>query len=212
MFGKTYVYSVKAPKGWVLDNGAGIPDRIRSVFYKQGESWKDGEVTAYTKAIILNENVKTIDTIVKSYVNRAKSEGLDDYQVEKAYDVVADLGAKGEVYYFASKAEGTVEAICFFPEKKTVNKVIMKAGSKEGLVENINAFRQLCESYYFVGDDGNREAVQKAFKEMKEKEQAIVNKRIQKEVAELKAAHEEEVRKQKEKTERIINSFFGTKD
>lgn len=209
MYGKTYVYSLKAPIGWILDNEAGVPDRIRSVFYKEGESWKGGDVTAYTKATVLNDSVKTIDDVVKVYTDRAKAEGADDYEGVKAYSIQSDLGNKGQVYYFASKKANRVEAICFYKEKKTVNAVILKAKNKESFLDNIEDFKALSKSYYYVKDEGTKEVVQKAFKDMVIKEQEIAQKKADAETAKMKAEFEEKVRKQEEQTQKIINSFFG---
>jgi len=47
LYGKNFSYAVGEPKGWVLDSEAGKSQDLSVVFYKQGQSWQNGNAVIY---------------------------------------------------------------------------------------------------------------------------------------------------------------------
>jgi len=68
VYGQDHVFSLKAPKGWMLDNESGASQGAHAVFYQKGGSWEKSAVVAYANARPRNNEVKTADDAAKAVV------------------------------------------------------------------------------------------------------------------------------------------------
>ncbi len=47
--GKDYAFEIKAPRSWVLDNGAAKDQGINLVFYPTGTNWDNSKAVIYVR-------------------------------------------------------------------------------------------------------------------------------------------------------------------
>jgi hypothetical protein len=52
LHGEDHVYTLQAPKGWILDNQSGTGQGLHAVFYKVGGSWGKSPVVMYTNVLM----------------------------------------------------------------------------------------------------------------------------------------------------------------
>jgi len=169
IYGKDHVFSLQAPKGWVLDNESGVSMGVHAVFYKEGSTWADSRSVAYARSRPLEEGVQTIDDTVRKLIADFHQGGSPDYQGKKVREIETESGKKGVIYHFSGDKWGNFEAVCYFKEEKTINFVVLSCRGKDDFDSSLESFLELSKSYTFISDEYTLE-VKEAFEKAKEAE------------------------------------------
>src|SRR5271154_2921019 len=80
VYGKNHAFWVVAPKGWVLDNQAGVDQGLYAVFYPKGSSWKKSPVVMYANTTF--KGVKGHETFQK-VIEEDVAQYRDEYHTKK---------------------------------------------------------------------------------------------------------------------------------
>ncbi|MFC4994647.1 hypothetical protein [Rubritalea tangerina] len=153
IYGKDHVFSLKAPKKWMLDNESAAKQGVHAVFYKQGGSWENSTTVAYARARPIDSEVKSIEDAVKYLIKDFKQNGNPNYAGKKVKTLKSESGNKGTIYHFSGDQWGNYEAVCYFKENKTINMIILTGRNKKDFESSLKAFESLCKSYLFIGEE-----------------------------------------------------------
>jgi len=152
LYGQTYAFHVKAPKGWIFDNESGLQQGMDCVFYPKGQTWEDSPVIAYARARERTKEVQTADDAAKAAIDDFHAKGNPKYEGKRVKTIKTKNGKEGVIYHFSGDRFGNYEAMVYFVEEKTINMVILNARKQKAFENALPAFDQLAESYIFLGD------------------------------------------------------------
>ena len=152
LYGQTYAFHVKAPKGWIFDNESGVQQGMDCVFYPKGQTWEDSPVIAYARARERTKEVQTADDAAKAAIDDFHARGNPKYEGKRVKTIKTKNGKEGVIYHFSGDKFGNYEAMVYFVEDKTINMVILNARKQKAFESALPAFEQLAESYVFLGD------------------------------------------------------------
>lgn len=153
VYGKNHAFWVVAPKGWVLDNQAGVDQGLYAVFYPKGSSWQKSPVVMYANTTFKGvKGQETFQKVVDSDVKQYR----DEYHTKKIVNAPAlSNGEKNRtavVKYFLGDGNGNYEACAYIEESKIVVFLVMSAKSQKQFDDNLPAFKALVGSYSFMTD------------------------------------------------------------
>jgi len=153
IFGKDHAFNLTAPKGWVLDNESAAHQGIHAVFYPKSETWEDSAVTAYVGSLPRNRGFSSVEDVVKGNVANFRRDGHPHYEAQKIKPITTASGRRAVIYHYRGDKWGNYEAAAYFPEKKTINFVVLNCRTKKDFNKAIGPFEALVNSYMFMGDD-----------------------------------------------------------
>ena len=162
IYGKDHVFSLKAPKNWVLDNESAADSGVHAVFYKEGGSWANSKAVAYARARPIDKQVTSVKSAVDYLLADFHKNGSPNYVGKKVQEVKTAAGKIGLIYHFSGDQWGNYEAVCYFKEKKTINMVVMTSRDKKAFDAAQTSFVSLCKSYIYINDHYNKESIKKA--------------------------------------------------
>jgi hypothetical protein len=152
IYGTNHVFSLKAPKGWVLDNESGVKQGIHAAFFPKGGTWSDSKVVAYARVRQKKDGAPTVAQQVEDTVKHFRENDSPKYEGKKATTVKAEAGKVGEIYHFTGDQWGNFEAVAYFPEEKTINFIVMSVRDEKTFKDALPAFEELAKSYRFIGE------------------------------------------------------------
>lgn len=155
VYGKNHVFSITAPKGWILDNQAGVSEGLHAVFYPVGGSWQKSIAVMYASTGSLTDgefktldDLITKDTLTFRQASKTMFIGLKDSIIIDAENKVA-----ARVIAFEKDDYGNYERVAYIQHPKFVAMMILTSRTKEDYEKNLDAFAALVRSYIFLADD-----------------------------------------------------------
>ncbi|MDR3404461.1 MAG: hypothetical protein P4L99_18315 [Chthoniobacter sp.] len=152
VYGENYAFSLKAPKGWMLDNETAVGQGFDAVFYPKGSTWEKSVVVAYARAQTRTKEVATADDAAKEAIADFRAKGMAKYDGKRVKTIKTKAGKEGVIYHFSGDKWGNYEAMVYFVEEKTINLMVLNARNRKAFEAALPAFDQLAESYGFMGD------------------------------------------------------------
>jgi hypothetical protein len=152
IYGSDHAFSLRAPKGWVLDNESAVDQGIRAVFYPKGSSWADSKVVAYARARPKTDKITNADDVAKAVVEDFHAHGSPKYEGKKVQPLKTESGREAVIYHFSGDQWGNSEAVAYFVEDKTVNFLVFTSRDAKTFADSLPAFEALAKSYIFMGD------------------------------------------------------------
>src|ERR1700722_10532866 len=73
--GKDYAFEIKAPRSWVLDNGAAKNQGINLVFYPTGTTWDTSKAVIYVRVRTIGPAVRNIADQVNDTLHNLRESG-----------------------------------------------------------------------------------------------------------------------------------------
>lgn len=148
VYGEGYAFNLKAPKGWTLDNSAGVSQKLNAVFYPNGSNWSDSPIVAYAQSRPKTPTIQNGDDAAKDTIKRFHEQGNSpNYQGTKLKTLKTDGGAEATLYQFSGDQWGNYEVAAYFVEKDRINFVVMNSRDKKLFDQNLPAFEALAKSY-----------------------------------------------------------------
>lgn len=148
LYGKNHVFSLKAPKGWVLDNQSGVSQGIYAVFYEVGGSWENSPAVMYARGVAKDPIPQTINEFVSNdsltFVERDRT-----IKIQDASSLKTEHGKVAIVKWFFYSE---YEAVAYIDEEKSVAMVVLTSRNEEEFKKNYPAFEELVSSYWFIAD------------------------------------------------------------
>ena len=153
IYGEDHSFWLAAPKGWVLDNQAGVSHGLHAVFYPKGSTWANATVVMYANVAHKGKKgEETLQTLMDGDVARFR-ERAPKLVVKRAKDLTTKDKKKAVVRHFSGDAWGNSEAVAYIDEKKVIVILVMTSKTKKGFEASLPAFAELVGSYaFFTGD------------------------------------------------------------
>lgn len=148
VYGTNRAFALTAPAGWVLDNEAGASEGMYAVFYREGESWKNGTAVMYA-----NTSEKA-DRSMEEWIDEDIRDFNTDYPdlaVKEGSDIAFGKG-RALVRYYSSKAYGQNEAVAYINAGKTGVAIVLTSRDKAAFDKALGDFEKLVRSYQSVTD------------------------------------------------------------
>lgn len=156
IYGKDHVFSLKAPKGWSLDNTSGAKGGLHAVFFPQESSWAKSKAVAYARSRSIEAKLKSEEDLVKIVIAQFHENGSPNYKGVKDQEIKTKSDKIGVVYKFTGDKFGNFEAACYFKEKKTINYIVLSSRDKASFEKAWEPFLALCKSYRYITDGYNK--------------------------------------------------------
>ena len=151
--GDDHLFMVAAPPGWVLDDTSGMGSRIRCVFYPKGQKWVDAPTVMYVNPLhgyALKE--RTVSNMIaaneQEFHKRAPKGRVSDGGTLKTAS-----SKTAQVRHLSYDSGPPTEAVAYVPEKDLVMLLVLSARDPKGLQAALPAFRELVDSYAWVGSN-----------------------------------------------------------
>lgn len=161
VYGSDYAFSLKAPKGWMLDNESGVEQGVHAVFYPKGSSWEKSVVVAYARARPKTAEIATADDAAKFVVEDFRANGNPKYSGKRVKTIKTTNGVDAVIYHFSGDQWGNSEAVAYYVEAKTINFVTLSSRDRKAFEDALPAFDKLAASYVFMGDEPVKEGSSK---------------------------------------------------
>ena len=149
IWGKDHSYALQAPKGWVLDNKAGVGQGSQAVFYPKGGSWAKSPAVMYTTVAMVNSYHKTIDQVVNHTFKKFKAASpnikVRDHKVIK-------IGKKKAIIKEWVNNLKNYEVVAYIQESNVVVIVTLTSKDKEKFKQSLKSFYELIRSYKYISD------------------------------------------------------------
>jgi hypothetical protein len=152
VYGSDHSFSLKAPKGWMLDNESAVDQGVHAVFYPKGMNWKTSPIVAYAQSRPKSDGITTADDVAKSVVADFHAAGNPNYQGKHIKTLKTDGGQEIVIYHFKGDQWGNSEAVAYFTEEKTINFVVLNSRDPKLFADSLEAFETLIRSYVFLSD------------------------------------------------------------
>ena len=152
VFGTDYSYTVKAPKGWMLDNESAAQQGVHAVFYPKGSHWDDSVVVAYARSRPRTNTVNTADEAAEFLIKDFHANGSPKYAGKRIKTIKTSAGKDAVIYHFTGDQWSNSEAVAYFVEELTINFVVLTSRDRKTFVRSLAAFEALAKSYVFMGE------------------------------------------------------------
>jgi len=153
--GDDHLFMVAAPKGWVLDDTAGMGSRIRCVFYPKGQTWVAAPTVMYVNPLHgLGLKERTFSNMLAYQEQEFRKHAPKGRMTEQGTLPTAG-GKTARLRYYAHEGGAPNEAIAFVPEDELVMLIVLTSRTPQGFRDALPAFRELVATYAWVGS--NRE-------------------------------------------------------
>jgi hypothetical protein len=145
--GKDYVFQLKAPRDWVLDNESGRDQGLNVVFYPKNSTWASSSAICYARVRTLDDTVKTIEDQVKDTLKVFREAGSIDVQAKYVQTLTTRDASKAKIYYFSQDKFGNYEATAYYQGKNSIHFVTLTCPSRQSFEYSLAAFDALVTSY-----------------------------------------------------------------
>ncbi|MFW2331566.1 MAG: hypothetical protein ACN4E2_04645 [Nitrospinota bacterium] len=164
IWGENYLYSLEAPKGWVLDTVSGKSNGLQAVFYPKGGSWADSKAVMYTNVAVKKSGQNNIE----EFINYS----LSEIKVTSPTVTVKDLGTRSVnnkkivlkewLHNERRHSQEQHEMVAYIEESKVIVLMVLTSKNQGEYKKSIKALRALVESYMFHSDNPDYKAVSEA--------------------------------------------------
>jgi len=153
--GDDHLFMVAPPPGWVIDDTSGMGSRIRCVFYRKGETWATASTVMYVNPLHgYGARTRTVTTLIaedeKAFHKRAPRG-----TVREGGSMSTSSRKTARVRYFSDTGGAPMEAVAYVAENDLVMLLVLTSRTPDGFRQALDAYRQMVESYAWVGS--NRE-------------------------------------------------------
>lgn len=156
-----YVFTLSAPKGWVLDDATGRANGINAVLYRHGESWVHGDAVMYAN---INRKMKgrqdTVQKVVEFDIEQARKRS-PDVVVETAPTLTTGDGRKAIVYTFTyAGKKAAKEKTAYIDTPKVVVFLVLSTQTESEYTRALPDFSKLVRSFHFLSQNVQIDSVQ----------------------------------------------------
>jgi len=151
LYGKNFSYAVSEPKGWVLDSEAGKSQDLSVVFYKQGQSWQDGDAVIY-----ININPRRKGVSLEREAKEDANEFLrrePDLLITPASPLKTHDGRKALTFTFMHrKGQPPFEETAYIQMPTITQTVVLTAKTRSSYTTALPVFAAVIHSLWFLTD------------------------------------------------------------
>jgi hypothetical protein len=152
--GDDHLFMVAAPPGWVLDDTAGMGSRIRCVFYPKGQKWATAPTVMYVNPLHgFGVKTRTVTTLMAEDEQAFRKRSPRGVVTDAGTLATSEKGNLARVRYFSDDGGPPHEAVAYVPDKDLVMLLVLTSHTPQGFQQSLAAYRQLVESYAYVGSN-----------------------------------------------------------
>ncbi len=149
IYGKNHAFFLDPPKGWVLDNSAGVSQGSQAVFYPIGGSWQNSSVVMY--ANVMDKEEETYNTFEKAIAYDISQFKERDSSV-KIRDSSAIVLGNNKQAIVKTFFYSNYDAVAYIDESKVVVILVLSARTEAQFKNSYFDFKELVKSYGFFTD------------------------------------------------------------
>ena len=154
IWGKSHLYSLTAPKGWVLDNISGKQKNLHAVFHPEGSSWAHSTTAMYANTSIKEEGKNNINELINYTLNQFKKSPNNKKTEVKNFETIK-LNGKDIVikeWLNHTTLSNNYELTAYIEESKVIVILVLTSRDKKEFTKSIDSFKELVKSYKFYSD------------------------------------------------------------
>lgn len=154
LYGKNFSYAVSEPKGWVLDSEAGKSQNLSVVFYKQGQSWQNGDAVIYINLSPRRKGV-SLEREAKEDVNEFLKRD-PDLLITSAPPLKTHDGRKALTFTFMHRKEQPpFEETAYIQMPTIIQTVVLTAKTRTSYTAVLPVFKAVTHSLWFLTEKVN---------------------------------------------------------
>ena len=161
ILGNSHLYSLIAPKGWVLDNQSGRKNNLHAVFYPKGGSWDSSTAVMYANVVIKGKNQKNVKEVISNSLKDFKKHSKNKEVKVKDFETIK-VGDKNIVikkWLNHTSLNNNYELVAYIEEAKVIVLLVLTSRDKTEFNQSIDSFKELIKSYKFHSDKPTYKAV-----------------------------------------------------
>lgn len=145
VYGPKGAFNLSAPKGWVLDNSAGLEQGLPCVLYRKGDTWQNAEPLMYAK--VARSDAADSEAFAAEAIKEMKKE-RGDFAVERLHSGKTKDGSAYFVNEYApTKEYPRHERVAYIQMPKAVAYIVFSADTKQAVRKNEGALKQVLDSF-----------------------------------------------------------------
>jgi hypothetical protein len=145
--GKDFAFEIKAPRRWVLDNGAAQDQGLNLVFYPTGTDWEASKAVLYVRVRSNAPKLRNIEDQVNDTLRNLRDTGSPNATAKYVETLTTQDASKAHVYYFAGDKFGNFEATAYIQAKASIHYITLSARDQESFRQAMPAFHSAVTSY-----------------------------------------------------------------
>src|ERR1700731_4235475 len=145
--GKDYAFEIKAPRSWVLDNGAAKDQGINLVFYPTGTTWDTSKAVIYVRVRTNGAAVRNIADQVNDTVRNLRESGSPNVSVKHLRTLTTQDASKAEIYFYTGDKFGNFETTAYIQAKGSIHFITLSARDQDSFRQATPAFDAIVTSY-----------------------------------------------------------------
>lgn len=151
IYGEKYVFFIKTPEGWELDDSSGVNQELQAIIYPKGGSWEKSPTVMYVRGIDI-ETTLTLKDFIETEIEgfrkdfpEIKIEELDSILIEKEEQVAKVVKFSGGGYRY-------IDVVAYIKEEKNISILTITTEIPVELDICYSKFIELVQSYKHVED------------------------------------------------------------
>jgi hypothetical protein len=151
VFGTGHLFTVEAPRGWMIQGKGEGSNGLATVFFPMGSSFAEASAVLYVNTATREKGQRLEDFIARDVDGmRKESPGV---KIEKGRALETADRKRAEVRNFTGDKWGNRESIAFLAEESIFVTIVLTARTAESYKAALPAFADLVGSYKFVTKD-----------------------------------------------------------
>jgi hypothetical protein len=147
VYGPKAAFNISAPKGWLLDNSAGVEQGLPCVLYPKGSTWADARTIIYAKI------ASTQYTDAEAFAGTAIKEMEKVHGLPKQKIETGKTG-DGHVYfvneYAPSESYSQYERIAYVQLPHAVAYIVLSARNEASYRKHVGALKEVLKSFAYL--------------------------------------------------------------
>jgi hypothetical protein len=151
VFGTGHLFTVEAPRGWMIQGKGEGSNGLATVFFPMGSTFAEASAVLYVNTAAREKGQRLQEFIARDIEGMRK--GSPGVKVEKGRALETADGKRAEVRTFTGDKWGNRESIAFLAEESIFVTIVLTARTAESYEAALPAFADLVGSYKFVTKD-----------------------------------------------------------
>jgi hypothetical protein len=147
VYGPKAAFKIDAPRGWVLDNQAGVEQGLPCVLYPKGESWADARTVMYAK--IAGTQFEDVNAFVATAIKQMEStHGKPKEKIDKGKT------GDGQPFFIneypATRNYSQWERVAYIQLPKAVAYIVLSSRDEASYHKDVPALREVLKRFVYL--------------------------------------------------------------
>ena len=145
--GKDFAFEIKAPRQWVLDNGAAKDQGLNLVFYPTGTDWEASKAVLYVRVRSNEPTIRNIEDQVNDTLRNLRNTGSPHATAKYMQTLTTQDATKAQIYYFTGDKFGDFEATAYIQARGSIHFITLSTRDQDSFRQALPAFHSIVASY-----------------------------------------------------------------